>query len=212
MKFDKGDSIMAFDTQKFVIDTSAFTAIGDSSEEINENINEMIDLIAKGKEANIRCYVPPSVWDETEKMLKKKDIPQEQINKLNSWLIQKSPNKTELRVPADFIYQYVGEVRQNINKGLREAEKAVKRTEEEPEPASEIISDLRDKYRRALRQGILDSKEDLSILLLAKELDGGIVAKDAGIEDWAKEWGIRYLSAEAFPSLVREHLERNEED
>jgi len=201
---------MAFDTQKFVIDTSAFTAIGEYREDIKRNINELIDLIAKGKEANIRCYVPPSVWKETKRMLERKEIPDEQINKLNSWLIQKSPNKTDLKVPANFIYQYVGEVRQNIDKGLREAEKAVKRTENDPEPASEIISDLRDRYRRALRQGILDSREDLSILLLAKELDGGIVAKDAGIEDWAKEWGIRYLSAEAFPALIKEHLEQRE--
>ena len=203
---------MTFKAQKFVIDTSALTAVGDSRQEIKQNIEEMIDLISKGKKANISCYIPPSVWKETKGILENKEISQEQINKLNSWLIQKSPNKTELKVPAEFIYQYVGEVRENINKGLREAEKAVKRTEEEPEPAEKIISDLRDKYRTALRQGILDSKEDLSILLLAKELEAGIVAKDSGIEDWAKEWGIRYLSAEAFPALIKEHLEENEEE
>lgn len=200
-----------FKKQRFVMDTSAFTAAGESKEEIEENIRELIDLISKAKKANITCYTPPSVWEETERMLENKDISEDEINKLDSWLIQKSPSKAELKVPASFIYQYVLDVRENINKGLREAEKAVIKTEKEPEPAEKIISELRDKYRKALREGLLDSTEDLSVLLLAKELDGGIVAKDKGIEEWAKEWGIRYLDSEAFPSLVKEHLEEVEE-
>lgn len=199
-----------FKKQRFIMDTSAFTAAGESKEEIEENIRELIDLISQAKKANITCYTPPSVWEETEGMLENKDISDDEINKLDSWLIQKSPSRAELKVPASFIYQYVLDVRENINKGLREAEKAVIKTEKEPEPAEKIISELRDKYRRALREGLLDSTEDLSVLLLAKELNGGIVAKDRGIEEWAKEWGIRYLDAEAFPSLVREHLEEVE--
>lgn len=203
---------MTLKKQKFVIDTSAFTAAGKTGEEIEENIRSLIDLIAEAKKANITCYTPPSVWEETEIMLSNKNLDQETINKLNSWLIQKSPNKTDLKVPAQFIYQYVLEVRENINKGLRESEKAVLKTEKGPEPVEEIISELRDKYRVALRKGIIDSTEDLSILLLAKELGGGIVAKDNGIEEWSKEWGIRYIDAEAFPSLIKEHLKHIEED
>lgn len=201
---------MTLEKQKFIIDTSAFTAAGDSGEEIKENIKTLVDLISDAKKANITCYTPPSVWEETEKMLENKDLDKELINKLNSWLIQKSPSKAELKVPAKFIYQYVLELRENINKGLREAEKAVMKTEEGPEPVEEVISELRDKYRVALRKGIIDSTEDLSVLLLAKELGGGIVAKDKGIEDWSKEWGIRYIDAEAFPSLIKEHLRKAE--
>ncbi len=197
--------------QRFVLDTSAFTAAGETGEEIEENIKTLVELISKAKKANITCYTPPSVWEETEKMLSNKEITDEELNKLDSWLIRKSPSKAELKVPAEFIYQYVLEVRENINKGLREAEKAVMKTEEGPEPVEDVISDLRDKYRKALRQGIIDSTEDLSVLLLAKELGGGIVAKDKGIEDWSKEWGIRYIDAEAFPSLLREHIKKVED-
>lgn len=202
---------MGLEKQRFVVDTSTFTGPGESAEEIEQNIKELIELISRAKKANITCYTPPSVWEETERMLRNKEITNEEINKLNSWLIQKSPSKAELKVPAEFIYQYVLEVRENINKGLREAEKAVMKTEEGPEPVEEIISNLRDRYRKALRKGIIDSTEYLSVLLLAKELGGGIVAKDKGIEDWSKEWGVRYIDAEAFPNLIREHLKKIED-
>ncbi len=196
---------MTLEKQRFVIDTSALTSMGDTKKEINENIREIIELIAKAKKANITCYTPPSVWLEMEGILRNKGITPEEVNKLNSWLIQKSPSRAELKVPAEFIYQYIMEIRKRMDKGLREAEKAVTK-KDKGEPMEKVIRDLRDSYRSSLRQGIVDSIEDLSVLLLARELNGGIVAKDLGIEDWATKWGIRYIEAEAFPTLIKEYL------
>ncbi len=72
--------------------------------------------------------------------------------------------------------------------------------------ADRILSDMRDKYRRALRQGVLDSREDFDLLILARELDAGVVTEDRGIISWADEFGLRYVRGGQFPTLLEEYL------
>jgi predicted DNA-binding protein (UPF0278 family) len=55
---------------------------------------------------------------------------------------------------------------------------------------------------------MLDSKEDLDVLLLAKELQAGIVASDEGVMKYAKRWGIRYEHCRTWPVLVKEYLKK----
>ncbi|MFW6458807.1 MAG: PIN domain-containing protein, partial [Halodesulfurarchaeum sp.] len=59
---------------------------------------------------------------------------------------------------------------------------------------------------RTLRQGILDSREDFDLLVLARELEAGVVTEDAGIINWAEEFGLRYLRGREFPALLEEYL------
>ena len=195
-------------TQRFVLDTSAFTGISEKKKVIEGHIKKTINLIAKAKKKNISCYIPPSVWQELKKLLEGKKIKKSTIDKLDAWTIEKSPSRFELQVPAEFIYEYVGEVHERFNRGLREAEKAVLQTHHKPETHANIIRELRDKYRTAVRKGILDSKEDLDVLLLAKELKGGVVAADEGILRWAKKWGIRYETAHTFTKMLAEYVKR----
>jgi RNA ligase partner protein len=68
------------------------------------------------------------------------------------------------------------------------------------------IKDFRKKYRAALRKGTLDSAPDLDVLLLAKELNAGVVAADEGIKVWAERLGLRFLSAKSFPQMLQEYL------
>ncbi|MFW6384191.1 MAG: PIN domain-containing protein, partial [Halodesulfurarchaeum sp.] len=68
---------------------------------------------------------------------------------------------------------------------------------------------------RTLRQGILDSREDFDLLVLARELEAGVVTEDTGIINWAEEFGLRYLRGREFPPLLEEYLaaaERSETD
>jgi RNA ligase partner protein len=65
---------------------------------------------------------------------------------------------------------------------------------------------MRDKYRRALRQGVLDSREDFDLLILARELDAGVVTEDRGVISWADEFGLRYVRGGRFPTLLEEYL------
>jgi len=77
--------------------------------------------------------------------------------------------------------------------------------------ADQIVSDLRDKYRSALRRGVLDSREDFDLLVLGRELDAGVVTEDRGIIAWTEDFGLRYLRGREFPDLLREYLRAVEE-
>jgi len=78
----------------------------------------------------------------------------------------------------------------------------------EREQVGEVIRSLREKYREALRQGILDSKEDLEVLLLAYELDAILVSADQGVRNWAKKLGVKLINPEYFKEILEEMVER----
>ncbi|MBI4214450.1 RNA ligase partner protein [archaeon] len=191
--------------QRFVFDTSAFTGIVGTKAEIDRSIERLIGLISRAKKAGFSCYTPPSVWKELKGMLERKGTPASLVDRLDAWLIQKAPSRYELSVPAEFLYEYVGDVRERFNRGLREAEKAVLRLHHGEETHEKIIGELREKYKTVIRQGLVDSQEDLDVLLLAKELKAGIVARDEGIISWSRRWGIRFLDSVVFTKLVGEY-------
>lgn len=92
---------------------------------------------------------------------------------------------------ASILFEFVEDMRIRINKGLRISESFIKDRTIEPD---EAISKLREKYKEALRQGILDSKEDVDIILLALELNATILSADEGIHIWADKFGIRTVN------------------
>jgi len=107
-----------------------------------------------------------------------------------------------------------------VDRGLRVSEEAVREAQElDGEPiegqeymtdVDQLVSDLREKYRRALRQGVLDSHEDFDLLILARELDAGVVTEDMGILNWSEDFGLRYLRGRDFPALLDEYLDASE--
>jgi len=191
--------------QRFILDTCTFTNVGKTKAEIDKNIKKLINLLSKAKEHNISCYTPPTVWKELKGMLQRKKLSDRMINKLDAWLIQKAPNRVELKVPAEFLYEYVSDVRIRFNKGLREAEKALLEVEKGKQTCAATIKKLRNNYKTAIRKGMVDSIEDLDLLLLAKELNAALVSKDKGIKLWARKWGIRYIKADSFQKLLMEY-------
>lgn len=209
--------------QRFVLDTSVFITeeIRRGDESLDETLVRLLDLIADAKlELNISCYLPPSVYDELTTMLDERDISEEVYSKLNTWVIKKNPARYEVMIPAEIVYQFIDEMSDRVNRGLRVSEKAVREArtlEEQPVDDHEymteidaLISNLRDKYRRVLRRGVLDSREDFDLLILARELDAGVVTEDTGIIGWAEDFGLRYLKGRDFPSLLEEYLEANQ--
>ena len=119
-------------------------------------------------------------------------------------------------VPADVVYEYIDEMTGRVNRGLRVSERAVRRAEDSMADAAEgegamtavdrVVSELRDEYRDALRGGVLDSREDFDLLVLARELEAGVVTEDQGIVDWAEAFGLRYIRGRDFPTLLDEYL------
>jgi len=207
--------------QRFVLDTSVFITpeIREEDECLEAAVERLLDLVAAAKlEHNISCYMPPSINDELTTMLEERDVSEETIEKLDTWVITKSPAQYEVMIPAEIVYGFIDEMSDRVNRGLRVSEKAVRKAEQsrdEPEhehmsEVDQVISDLRDEYRRALRQGVLDSREDFDLLILARELDAGVVTEDTGIINWAEDFGLRYLRGRSFPPLIEEYLAAGE--
>ncbi|MDX1748415.1 MAG: RNA ligase partner protein [Halobacteriales archaeon] len=205
--------------QRFVLDTSVFITerIREEDEDLETAVDRLLDLIADAKlDLNISCYMPPSVDEELVAMLEDRDVSDETLSKLNTWVINKNPDRFAVTIPAQIVYGFIDEMSERVNRGLRVSEKAVRKAQESHEgplddheymtQVDKVISDLRDEYRRTLRQGVLDSREDFDLLILARELDAGVVTEDRGIVGWADDFGLRYLEGRDFPVLLREYL------
>ena len=181
----------------FVIDTSIFTnpdvyiTFGRTPTTALKNF---LKLITKLEGPNF--YMPPSIYQELMDFVDIAKIPKD----LQVRIFQKPPMKYEMNVPAFLLYELIEDVRHRIDKGLRVAEQAVREVINENEP--DTINNLRRKYRSALREGIIDSKEDVDLILLARELDGILVTADTGIITWADKLGIRYVESRNLRGII----------
>ena len=142
--------------------------------------------------------MPPSVFDELMNFVNKSKIP----TKLLVLIHKKPPKKYELKTPAFFLYELVEDMRNRINKGLRIAEKGA-RDSLGKKKVDDIIKKLRHNYRVALRTGTLDSKEDIDLILLAKELRASLVSIDNGVIKWAHKLGVRCIEAKDLKSILK---------
>ncbi|MFH0933194.1 MAG: RNA ligase partner protein [Nitrospirota bacterium] len=193
-----------FYPQRVVLDTSLFVnpdvrkGFGDTPTEALEAF-----LFLAAQIHILEFYMPPSILEELLHFVEKDKIPEDLLLILH----QKPPKKHELKCPAFLLYELIEDIRERVNKGLRIAEKAVRGVE--TKGSDEIIQDLRRKYREALREGIIDSKEDVDLLLLAMELDAMLVTADQGLIKWAEKLGIKWLFPEKFKSYLLGAIKRS---
>jgi RNA ligase partner protein len=123
---------------------------------------------------SLKFYMPTSIFTELLNFVDMDKIPDRFLTVIH----QKSPNRHELSCPSSLLYELIDDIRGRVNKGLRFAEKAIRDAEKNDE--REVIQSFRKNYRTALREGIIDSKEDVDLILLAKELDALLVTVDQG--------------------------------
>jgi len=189
---------------RFVLDTSVFTnpdvfrQFGDTTQQA---VQGFVRLAVR---LDADFYMPGSVYDELRKI---KDLG-EAAPDFESVVRLRSPRKFDLEIPGELLYELIEEVRQRIDRGLRIAEEAAKEAALATNDTGQLINKLRGRYREALRQGILDSKEDVDVLLLAYELDGVLVSADEGMRKWADKVGITILD----PRNLRHILENLADD
>lgn len=190
---------------KVVLDTSLFVN-PDVRASLGRTPTEALEtfLFLAAQIHILEFYMPPSVFEELLHFVERERIPGDLLVILH----QKPPKKHELKCPAFLLYELIEEIRERVNKGLRVAESAV-RSAEKRKP-DEIIQDLRRKYREALREGIIDSKEDVDLLLLAMELDALLITADQGLIKWAEKLGIRWLFPEKFRDYLSGAIKRSE--
>jgi len=187
---------------KIVLDTSIFVNPDSRSFFGNtpfEALSNFLDRLKDKK--HISCYIPPSVYEELIKFIDKLP-PAKKIILIN----KKPPSSYQLAVPAMLVYEFIEEMRLRINKGLRIGEKyareALKHPSGRKKKDDEIIKSLRVEYRNALRDGIIDSKEDFDLILAAKELNAYLATSDQGLIKWAAKLGITCISAQELKEVI----------
>ncbi|MBI4839184.1 MAG: RNA ligase partner protein [Nitrospirae bacterium] len=186
-----------FSKEKVVLDTSLFVN-PDVRNDFGDTPTKALEgfLFLAAQIPTLDFYMPSSIFKELLNFIE----PEKITGDLLTILHQKSPNKHELFFPSVLLYELVEETRERVNKGLRAAEKAVRGVQKKDE--KEIIQELRRQYREALREGIIDSKEDVDLILLAKELNALLVTADQGLIKWAEKFGIRWL----LPNKFKDYL------
>jgi len=187
----------------FVLDTSVFTNPQLYKKFSNDILDATEDLLYLMEHSGGEFYMPLSTYDELLRMVKLDQL----IPKFELVVRLRNPRMFNLLIPAEFLYNFITDLRARINKGLRIAEEHV-RSAQNVQNIGEIIKSLREKYRDALRQGILDSKEDVEVILLAYELDAILVSADEGIRNWAKQLGVKLINPQYFKELLEEMVER----
>ncbi len=185
-----------------VVDTSFFTnpqtreSLGESTQAAFRTFVER----ARALQDRVQFFMPPSVFEELTHFLDVSALPRD----TELILRLRPPRRFQIVVPGFLLYELIDEIRERINRGLRVAEEAVRSTQDQDVAAT--LNALRNRYRRALREGIIDSREDVDLILLAMELDAALLTSDQGIMRWAERLGVRMVHPEAFVELLmRQH-------
>jgi RNA ligase partner protein len=191
--------------ERFILDTSLFTNPNVFKQFDEDPQTAIASFTALACRARAEFYMPTAVYEELRKMreLRAVEADFERAVKL------RSPRRLSLAIPSELLYEFIEEVRMRIDRGLRIAEEWARRAGVETELEQGIhITKLRQQYREAMRRGLIDSKEDADLFLLAYELDGTLVSADEGLRKWADKVGVKLIN----PLNLRKILEGLVED
>ena len=184
-----------------VLDTSMFSDpqsrkwLGTSTA---SSVNTFLKLASYAKD--LRFFMPRSIRDELV------NLAGTEIPLLDTQVTIKSPSIYEMNIPSALFYEFLEDLRSRFDKGLRVTEDVIRKDQHKNE--DEKIRILREKYRSALRDGIVDSKEDFEVILLAKELRGTVVTADKGLQKYADKIGVGIIDAHVFPEFLLFEVEK----
>jgi RNA ligase partner protein len=193
--------------EKYVLDTSVFSNPGVFTQFAPDFPEAIATFTRLAGRANAEFYMPWSVYEELQKV---KDLGEAAAD-FERVVRIRSPRRLDLTVPSELLYEFIEEVRMRIDRGLRIAEEWTKRAV--TGGAADIgnsITKLRQRYREAMRRGIIDSKEDADVLLLAYELDGTLVTADEGLKKWADKAGVSLVNPQHLRRIMEGLLIENE--
>ncbi len=180
--------------KKFVLDTSLFVNPYARKSFGKTPTAAVKSFLKKIRNLPIELYIPPSVFQEMRNF-----IEPDTMGDLELFIKKRAPNTYSIYLPAAVFYDFIEDVRARINKGLRLAEEFA--VDNRPSN-DDKLKKLRDKYRDAMRAGLLDSKEDFELVLLAKELNSTLVTSDQGVINFANQLGCEWINAEKFYNLL----------
>lgn len=179
---------------RYVIDTSLFVN-PQARKHFGKTPSAAILSFTKRLNGKMEVYMPPSVFKELGNFADSKSMDQ-----LDLTIKKRSPNTYAIYLPAAVFYDFIDDIRVRMNKGMRLAEDFAK--DNRPDNDDKLRK-LREKYRSAMRAGILDSVEDFELVLLAKELDATLISSDEGVIHFADQIGVEWLGADKFHALIK---------
>lgn len=197
--------------EKFVLDTSLFLA--NQVREDGDSLDDAVErLLESMNNSGLELYMPPTTFEELLEILEGSVEP-ENMKELKAVITRKSPSRYEVDIPGEMLYKFIGEMRERVDKGLRLSEKAVRKDLDEiDDPEHEhysktdiVVSNLRDNYKEKMRKGTIDSKEDIDLLLLAREIEASIVTEDQGVINWCEDLGVSYVKGRDFPDFLENY-------
>ena len=198
----------------FVIDTNFFVNLqrsidlGKNKKEVVANFIKLSSPLITNN--NIKLITTPGALKEIESFFED----QKPIQDLLKILTINSPSLNELSFSAVLFFDLVEEIGKRLYRGLRIAEEPIKQMVSQTNPKKELariyIKELRDKYRRATREGFLDSTIDLELILLAKQTNAVIVTSDKGLLTWARKFGCQEILPENFVGKLKELLKTSD--
>ncbi len=180
--------------RKFVMDTSLFVNPASRKKFGKTPKSAVKGFIKKIKNIDAEFYIPPLIFRELMNFIDEKTAHELEIH-----IKKRSPNTHAIYLPAVVFEDFIEDVRTRMSKGLRLAEEFAR--DNRPDNEAKLRK-LREKYRSALRAGILDSREDFELLLLAKELEAAVVTSDEGVIKFADKLGCEWLNAGRFYDLL----------
>lgn len=173
---------------RIVIDTSIFSNPVTRSEFGDETSSAIESFIAVSLNAGLDIFIPTSIFRELSNFAS-----EESMTQIRNVSVIRGPDLLSMQFPAVIFHTFISDIRERINKGLRIAEEAI-----ESSKTADNIRRIRNEYRSAMRSGIIDSVEDLDVVLLAKEIGGAVLSADEGISKMADSLGIEVFSAKDF--------------
>ena len=180
--------------EKYVLDTSLFVNPHARKKFGRTPTAAVKSFIKKMNSLKLDVFMPPSVFKELNNF-----VEEDAIGELELVIRKRSPNTYSIYLPAAVLYDFIDDIRTRMNKGMRLAEQFAKDNRPDND---EKLRKLREKYREAMRSGIIDSKEDFELVLLAKELEGTLVSSDEGVLKFADQVGCEWLPADKFHALL----------
>ncbi len=178
--------------ERFVLDTSVFTNPDVYAQFGESPAAALASFLEVARKSSSEFYMPSSVYDEL-RLMKLQGL-DAVVPEFEATVRIRSPRRFNLQIPANIVYELIDDIRKRIDRGLRIAEEHAKMGREvSADEADRIITRLRERYREALRRGIIDSREDVDVLLLAFELDATLVSADEGLRTWADKVGVKIL-------------------
>lgn len=170
---------------KLVIDTSIFVNPVTQKDFGSDMSSAIESFIATINRSGIELFIPSSIYRELSNF-----APEESMACLRRAAIVRGPDLLSMQVPASILHSFIADIRERINRGLRIAEDAI-----ESSNTPESIRRIRNEYRSAMRSGIVDSVEDLDVILLARETGAAVLSADEGIFRMADSLGIEVFTS-----------------